>query len=780
MRALKIASIVIGSLLALVILGLVSILVFVDPNDYRDKIAAAVEQNTGRKLELPGELHLSIFPWLAISIGEARLGESPSFGTEPFVTLKEAKVGLRLWPLINGDLEVGNVRLVGMRVRLITDEQGRHNWDDLTSKQKENKPEESGGPTKLPTIAGLEIVDAAVLLEDRQAKTRQELRKFDLKVSRFVSGQSVTLDSAFELIASPQMQLAVKLDSKLTADLERNNFLLEEPNVAVTLTGADYPKDGVPVSIKAKSITSDLPSQRHTIEAPKIAITWKGKGLPEAGVPVSIAAKSIAADLATKRHAVDVLQLETTWKGEGFPAAGVPVKLAIKQILADLAAQTLKLDALGMNLAGADITANLSGKQILDAPQLTGRIDFKPVSLREFAPKLGVTLPVTRAPDTFKRFGFAGDVSLNKTSADFKAFTMLLDETTAKGSFGISDFASKALRFDLNVDRLNADRYRPPPSDEKAAPAPASKEEPAKPTDIPVDAIRSLNARGQLVVGEAVFAGIKFSKLRLGLNAKDGNVRLNPSEAAFYGGQYSGDVSIDASGEVPRLSLDEHIAGINFAPFFKDFFETTRVAGVGTANIKVTATGKNTDDLLRALNGAVDFNVKDGSLEGTDLLYEIRRARAVIRQQAVPARPTPIRTPFSALTGTAAIRDGVMSNQDLNVATEFMRITGAGNIDLVKDSVDYKLNALVLRLPKEGADAAQTQELVDAKIPMTVTGSLSDPKVRPDIGNLVKEQLKQEYNEKYKEKVDEKKEKVEKKLRDKLDERLKGIFGSGK
>ena len=66
MRALKIFGIAIGGLVALLALALVAIWLLVDPNDYKDRIAAAVKDSTGRTLSLPGELKLSVFPWLAV------------------------------------------------------------------------------------------------------------------------------------------------------------------------------------------------------------------------------------------------------------------------------------------------------------------------------------------------------------------------------------------------------------------------------------------------------------------------------------------------------------------------------------------------------------------------------------------------------------------------------------------------------------------------------------------------------------------------------------------
>ncbi len=283
-----------------------------------------------------------------------------------------------------------------------------------------------------------------------------------------------------------------------------------------------------------------------------------------------------------------------------------------------------------------------------------------------------------------------------------------------------------------------------------------------------MDALRKLNARGQIMVGEAIFAGVKFTKLRLGVNARDGRVRFNPSEASMYGGQYRGDISIDATGDVARVTLDEHVSGVDFAPLFRDLFETNRVSGKGSANIKLAGAGRNTDDIMKTLDGGLDFNVVDGALEGTDLWYEIRRARAVLKQQAIPQRDGPERTPFSALGGTGVMQDGVLTNKDLNAATQYLKVTGQGVVDIPKNTLDYNLVAAVLKVPREGADAAQLQDMVDAEIPVKITGSLTDPKVRPDIEGYLKEEVKQ--------RVDKEREKAEEKLKKKLGDKLKDIF----
>ena len=71
MRGLKVAGWAILGVIVLLVLASIAVVAFVDPNDYKDDIAKAVRDRTGRELKLDGNLSLSVFPWLAIETGHA-------------------------------------------------------------------------------------------------------------------------------------------------------------------------------------------------------------------------------------------------------------------------------------------------------------------------------------------------------------------------------------------------------------------------------------------------------------------------------------------------------------------------------------------------------------------------------------------------------------------------------------------------------------------------------------------------------------------------------------
>src|SRR5690242_14169902 len=169
MRAFKILGFAIGGLIALLVLALLAVWLFVDPNNYKDRIAAAVKDSTGRSLSLPGKLKLSVFPWISLQTGEASLGNPAGFGDEPFLTLKRASLSVKLMPLLHSQLEVGRIEIDGLDLRLKQNAAGKGNWEDWGSKASATpEPEKS---SKAPTVnlAGVAISNSRIAFENMAA-----------------------------------------------------------------------------------------------------------------------------------------------------------------------------------------------------------------------------------------------------------------------------------------------------------------------------------------------------------------------------------------------------------------------------------------------------------------------------------------------------------------------------------------------------------------------------------------------------------------------------------
>ena len=90
MRTLKLMSFLLGGLVVLIVVLLLAVSFLVDPNDYKDRIVQVVKEATGRELQLPGNIKLSVFPWVALKLGPATLGNPRGFSPQPFAALTHA------------------------------------------------------------------------------------------------------------------------------------------------------------------------------------------------------------------------------------------------------------------------------------------------------------------------------------------------------------------------------------------------------------------------------------------------------------------------------------------------------------------------------------------------------------------------------------------------------------------------------------------------------------------------------------------------------------------
>ena len=68
-RLIKILLIALAAVVGVVAVAAIGLLLFFDPNDFRDRISASVKNQTGRDLVIQGDLSLSLFPWIAVEVG---------------------------------------------------------------------------------------------------------------------------------------------------------------------------------------------------------------------------------------------------------------------------------------------------------------------------------------------------------------------------------------------------------------------------------------------------------------------------------------------------------------------------------------------------------------------------------------------------------------------------------------------------------------------------------------------------------------------------------------
>jgi AsmA protein len=413
-------------------------------------------------------------------------------------------------------------------------------------------------------------------------------------------------------------------------------------------------------------------------------------------------------------------------------------------MLLDGDAGTVAFSDAEMSVLGIDISANVQPFSYAGELEPTATIQVDAFSLKSLMQTLGIEPPVTADPDALGKIIVDATASMTSSAIALQDLELVVDDTTLRGALSIARDAAGTISIELAANSIDLDRYMAP-----AEGAEASSDE-AIPVEIPADLIRQLNVRGELTADEAYLSGMKFENAKLGIRAANGDMRLHPISAGFFGGNYDGDVRINASGNTPVLSVNENVRNVDLGALAMAMFGQENVTGSINGAFKLNGRGNDLAAIQRSLNGNMSMELLDGAWEGTDLWYELRRARAMYKKEPAPEPELPARTEFSTVKATGPVTDGVFHNDDLLAELPFMQLTGKGSVDFAAAEIDYRLSARILESPEfaQGATAEELDEFTEAVIPLRITGPLADPSIKPDIEDMLKEEVKKEAKKK--------------------------------
>jgi AsmA protein len=481
-------------------------------------------------------------------------------------------------------------------------------------------------------------------------------------------------------------------------------------------------------------------------------------GLEGAEVAVQVAADMQATiTLADNSYRLDELAVTIDGSGAGWPGGPSQAKLSFDSLAANLGDETLELDGLTLEFLGVTMAGSLSGQRLLSNLALTGAVDIREFSPREVLERFQVDVQTADA-GVLRRASAKANLLYNSSQTGLRDMQLTLDDSTLTGRVALE---GERLTYDLTVDDINVDRYLPPA--EVAADAPAD-EGSLDEVDLPLEVMRTVDARGELKFGKAKFSGLTLTNVALPLTVANGAARLTPS-AQLYGGRFSGDIRVAVEGDAATMNVQQTLDDVDIAALGQDLLGSQDITGTGDVRLNLVTTGQNLGAMRRDLDGDVAFSVTNGSLEGIDMWFELRRARARLDGEPLPERGDAARrTTFSSLSATGVVEDALLTNRDLNGTLDFMTVDGSGTVNLLDDTIAFDLVAKMVDGPVLQSDPAMVK-YAGKELPLKVTGTIDAPSVLPDFSTIVRQQVTEEVQEEVDEKVDEARERVRDRLR---------------
>jgi len=315
----------IGSVVLLLVVAVVAISLFVKPNEYKTEIEQAVYDQTGRKLSIDGDINLSFFPWIGVSLGKLALANPPGFKEIPFAKLDSADVHIQLLPLFKQQINISTLKLHGLAVNLIQASQDSNNWQDLAGTEgeqvAEESPESAPSSTAMPKLAinGIEIANADISFDDQVAGASYRIEDFNVTTSEIEFGEAFDLAIDFRAkLSELALTSLIKINSQVMIDLEQERYALTQLKIDVEGEGDILPVQPTKLTLSS-DISLDLKQQQLSVAAlvlESLGIKLKGQIQGKNIIDSPVFEGRLASDEINLRNVLKTLGIEMVTSDE--------------------------------------------------------------------------------------------------------------------------------------------------------------------------------------------------------------------------------------------------------------------------------------------------------------------------------------------------------------------------------------------------------------------------------------------------------------------------------
>ncbi|KEF30520.1 A/G-specific adenine glycosylase [Marinobacter nitratireducens] len=730
MKAVRYLLIAIIAVIVLAAAAIAIAMAVINPNDYKPQIEKAVEDQTNLDLILDGDIGWSFIPLgLELNNVEAKLEDNR------FVALEQLVAEIDFWSLISMSPQVNTFTLNGLEANLEVNEQGQGNWTRI---MPEKSADDAG-------TSGTDESDKSDEPETTASADNAESREpLNFNVENIQIGDA-----------------RVHYEDKSTGQsVTLENFTVNASNITL---GKEFPLE---IGFR--------------VETAK----------PQLEVDGSISAR-LAANEALNDFAVSGLNAVFDMAGEPFGGKSVTAEIS-GSAAANLDSETASLSGLEAKLANLTLQTDLNVKGFGDKTTLSGKLAIAEFSLKKLLDSLGQAPIETSDPDVLNALAFSTGLGGEPGKIALSDLSLKLDDTTFTGS-GSYTLSNTGVVFNLQGDKLNADRYLPPTTESEqdaSTEAPESQPQTAQNQPesdlLPLETLRTLLLDIDFGLGELVISNLTINEVKASTTAKNGVLKLDEFSGKMYEGSFGANATLDARTDNPTWNLGSDVSNIQTLPLLTDLAEVDMLSGGANLKVNVSSTGNRISALRNNADGQISFNLAEGQFRRMNLTRMACQGIALVNQDSLTTTDWGTTTPFNDMRGTLDINGNILNNTDLVASLAGMKLEGNGTVDLSKTELDYEAGLRIVGEIHRDQACRVTEYVENVVIPVECRGNFSeDPAGLCSFdGSRFRDTLKtiaaNAAKAKAKEKVDEAKAKAEEKVKEKIGEelgdKLKGLF----
>ena len=220
---------------------------------------------------------------------------------------------------------------------------------------------------------------------------------------------------------------------------------------------------------------------------------------------------------------------------------------------------------------------------------------------------------------------------------------------------------------------------------------------------------------------------VEMKDIKLSAGMKGQDAKVDNLSLTLFGGQLLSQAGLTLGSSNPLFDGKVNLQGVQLGPVIEALMDTLTMSGTANARMAVQGRGFSKMALMSELEGNGSFTVKDGTIEGVNLLQE---AMALLKAVGVTLDTTKA-TVFSTIDGNFGIKQGVINVERFLMDSHDFQASGTGAIGLDR-TLNLKTTLSVSEaLTKQIVTATPALRMAMAgnrmTVPMLITGTVQAP-----------------------------------------------------
>jgi AsmA protein len=353
------------------------------------------------------------------------------------------------------------------------------------------------------------------------------------------------------------------------------------------------------------------------------------------------------------------------------------------------------------------ITATFGGTAVFDDKlELNGALQADVDDGRRFLNWVGVPAPDNQS---LQRLSISGPAHMSGSTLTIEDGSFTLDGNSAIGLLAVTMGKRPRIEGTLDFERLVLDSYQDGnQSDAETAPQGAW---------FDLALLKYFDTDLRVSTAKVVASPIELGRGGFTLTAKHSVVAAEIGELELCGGSATGRLALDLSQAKSKGSLVGNLVDINIDACLKPLAPTVPLQGVGSFKANVTSEGDTIEELVNDLTGDLKIRAENGTVpvDFEALLTGSAPLESGWSQKTL--------TPFETLVADCRLTAGHFSCQRVKMQTPRGSVSGAGEFDIERQTLDWSLSIARLMGPLDAAKLSTSPRV-------SIYGPLAQPVIR--------------------------------------------------